>query len=898
MQQLEIKKKKGISPIWILPIVALAIGGWLLYRGIQDAGIDIEVNFKSGEGVTVGKTQVIYKGIPIGIVRGKDIHPQMKSVALQIEMDKRAEKGLVEDAKFWIVRPEVSAGRISALGTLLTGSYIAVQKGVSTVPSRKFTGLEEAPGIPDNAPGLHFMLTSDLLGSIQRGTQIYYKNIVIGEVQGHQLIGDQGVEIDCFIEPEHAHIIQTSTRFWNSSGITVTGGLSGFKVRVESAASLIYGGISLDTPEQTKDSPQAMNGHVFQLYEDYDAAEYGIKMTLQLPSAMGLSKGVSKVMYRGFEVGVVSDFIFNSDDPTQNVAAHILLDPKNEWILREGTEFWVVEPKLSVNRVEHLDTLIKGTHISFKPGTGEFRDDFIVVEQPQEEEILRPGKKFLLASENSKSFSIGAPVLYRKMQVGEIMSYDLTADGKEIEGKIFIYEKYAGLVKPDSVFWKTGGIKINASFDGVSVETGTVTSLIAGGVSFANIDTAKERKTHTKENTLFTLHESFHAATEATPALQPKGLNVHLRAESSKSFSAGSPILYKHIEVGEVTGVRLAENANDIILDLFIAENYAHLLHTTSRFYNVSGITVEGGLSGLEVNIGSVKSILKGGITFFTPVEGEPADEKTAFTLYDDYQSALDEDKTEIVFHFAKPEGLKEGVDVTYQGVSIGEVTKVEYGRDLHHVVVKAFLNSGMEQLFRDDSLVWLVTAEVSLSGIKNLDTLIKGPHIAVMPGEGPPVLELDALEEPPSMMDELRSGLNIVLEAPFLGSLKPNSPVYYRQFQVGSVMGSALSPTAQKIFIFVNIEEPYAALIHENTVFWNASGINVDAGIFSGVQVYTESFESILAGGIAFATPEGEEMGAPAWTGHHFDLQDRPDEDSLAWNPRIELTGSKLALN
>ena len=68
MQQPEIKKKKGISPIWILPIVALAIGGWLLFKGIQDAGIDIVVHFESGEGVTIGKTQVMYKGIPIGFV--------------------------------------------------------------------------------------------------------------------------------------------------------------------------------------------------------------------------------------------------------------------------------------------------------------------------------------------------------------------------------------------------------------------------------------------------------------------------------------------------------------------------------------------------------------------------------------------------------------------------------------------------------------------------------------------------------------------------------------------------------------------------------------------------------------------------------------------------------------
>lgn len=890
MQSPEIKKKKGISPIWILPVIALVIGGWLLFKGMRDAGIDIVVHFESAEGIKVGKTQVMYRGIPVGLVMGKDIQPGLNYVALQIEMDKKTKEGLVEDLKFWIVRPEVSAGRISALGTLLSGSYIAVQKGASKVASRDFKGLEEAPGLPENAPGLHFKLKSKVLDSIQRGTQIYYKNIVIGKVQGYSLIADECVEIDAHIDPEFAHLIKTGTRFWNSSGITVYGGLSGFKVRVESAASLIYGGISMYTPEQKKDSPQVDNGHIFCLYKDYDAAEYGIKMTLRLPSAIGLSKGVSQVMYRGFKAGVVTDFTFNTDDPKKSVTAHILIEPEAEWILREETEFWVVEPQLSINRVEHLDTILKGSHITFKPGNGEFHDTFVAVEQPIEDEILRPGKKFLLVSENSKSFSVGAPVVYREIQVGEVVTYDLTADGEHVKAKIFIYEKYAGLVRKDYVFWKDGGIKIKAGLDGVSIETGTMTSLIAGGVTFENPDSGNRKIMAAKANSSFTLYESHHDATEAVSALQPKGLNVHVRAESSKSFSAGSPLLYKHIEVGEITEVRLAENNNDIILDLFIKENFVHLLKKTSRFYNVSGITVEGGLPGFEVKTGSVRSILKGGISFFTPVEGTPADEKTTFILYDDYQSALDEDKTEIVLHFAEPEGLKEGVDVTYQGVTIGDVTEVKYSQDLQSVVVKAFVDEGMEKLFCDDSLVWLVTAEVSLFGVKNLDTLIKGPHIAVLPGQGTLVLELKALAGPPSMLAEVRGGLNIVLESPALGSLKPNSPVYYRQVRVGRVMDFALSPKAREVHIFVNIEEPYAALIHENTVFWNASGINVDAGIFRGLHIYTESMEAIIGGGIAFATPEDKKMGPPANQGHHFVLQDKMDKDWLDWKPEIKL--------
>ncbi len=627
MQQPEIKKQRGISPIWILPIVAMLVGGWLLYKGIQDAGVDIVVHFENGEGVTVGKTMVMFKGIPVGVVRSMDVDQNMKSIALTIEMDRRTKKNLVEDTMFWLVKPEISAGRISGLGTIISGSYIEAMPGQSKVPSRVFVALKEPPGLPEKEPGLHFKLKAQNLGSIQKGSNIYFKNIVVGSVQGYSLLEDDGVEIDGFIEPQFAHLVRTSTRFWNSSGIGFSGGLSGFKVRMESMATLIYGGVSLYTPEEKKDSPIACNGEVFTLYEDFDAAEYGIKMTLHLASAMGLAEGISKVMYRGFVAGVVSEFTFNQDEKN-SVTAHIVLDPEAEFALRENTKFWIVQPKFSVNRVENLETLIKGTHITFQPGDGEFADKFTAVEQPLAEEMLRPGRRYTLISENSKSFSIGAPVLFKKMQVGEVYAYDLSADGEHVESRIFIYEKYAHLIKDDSVFWKEGGVKIEASVTkGIKLTTGNMTTLIAGGVSFASSGSAENNNSQVKENTAFTLYESFHAATESVPALKPQGLNFRIKAASTKAFAVGSPILFKHIEVGEITGFSLDENDQNVILDVFICQKYAHLLKTTSRFYNVSGIAVEGGIGNFEIKIGSAASVIVGGLAFITPRDGEPADE-------------------------------------------------------------------------------------------------------------------------------------------------------------------------------------------------------------------------------------------------------------------------------
>ncbi|MBI5557825.1 MAG: MCE family protein [Deltaproteobacteria bacterium] len=885
----DVKKRRGISPIWILPIVALLIGGWLLYKAMREAPVEIVIHFDSAEGVTAGKTKVMYLGIPVGVVRDIVVDRGLQSVSLIIDMDRRTEEGLVEDMAFWIVRPEVSAGRISGLETLVSGSYIETRKGVSKVSCREFMGLPHAPAVPANARGLHFKLQADELGSVQRGTRIFFKNIEVGAVQGYALEDGERVTIDGYIEPQYKDLVRKETRFWNSSGITFKGDLSGFKIHLESMASLIYGGISLYTPEEKKDSPAAENGQLYALYKDFDEADYGIKMTLQLPSAMGLASGSSKVMFRGFEIGIVKNLTFNQDEK-HSVTAHILMDPSAEFVLRKETKFWVVKPQLSVNRVGNLETLVKGSYISLQPGGGETCDRFHVHEQPSYDEILEPGKRFTLVTDNSRSFSLGAPVLYRKLQVGEITGFDLAPDGNRVLAVIFIREKFAHLVRSDSVFWKAGGIKVEAGLDGINVETETITSMIAGGVAFASRELEQGADASAaKENTSFKLFENYNEAADAVTFLKPKGLSLRIRTSSLKSFAAGSPILFKQIEVGEITGFSLDEKGQDIILDVFIAEKYAHLLKKTSRFYNVSGISVEGSLAGIRLSTGSLKSIVEGGIAFYNPGKGGPAGENDLFALYDDFQAAEDADKTELTLHFTTPGGLKKGIEIRCQGIKIGEVKTVHYGRDRQSVVAQALADRGAETFFRQDTRVWLVSPEFNLSGVRNLDTVISGPYIEVMPGKGEITTELAAAETPP-LTNGAQGGLDIVLETATLGSLKRNSPLYYRQVPVGSVTGVELSPSAQQVWVHVFIKKPYDALIHENTRFWNSSGIRVDAGLFSGLRVDTESVEAIMAGGISLATPEGSGMGPEAGPGQHFLLRDKAEEDWLTWNPAIPL--------
>lgn len=885
-----IKEKKGISPIWILPLVALSIGAWLLYTSYRDAGISVTIHFDNAEGITPNKTQVMYKGVAVGVVERIYVDENLQGVSLRLKIDKKAKRGLVEDTKFWIVRPEISAGRISGLATILTGSYLAMQPGKSSVFTTQFEGLPEPPVIPPDSPGLHITLKADALNSLQKGSPVYTKNVQIGVIKGYRLTDDNYILIDIYIEPQFSHLIQVGTRFWNSSGITFEGNLqAGFNLKMESLASLIYGGISCGTPESLLDkSIQAVNGMVYQLYNSFDAAEYGLNMSLQLASGGGIIEGKTKIMYRGLEAGVVKKITLNND-AHHTVTAEILLDPRAEPILREGTRFWVIRPEVSIDGVHNLETIISGPYITFQPGEGEYRDHFIVEEGRMPKIISRSGKHFSLISPDSGSLEEGAPILYKKMVVGEITAVAFDPSVDAILTDILVYEEFSSLVKKSSVFWNISGIEVDASLSHFNLNLASLRTLLAGGIAFTNPETEKGAKVPPAEDgASFTLFGSFADAIENVSALRPRGIHLKLLSSADNNFNIGSPILYKKIPVGEILDFFLTDDSKYILFDILIKEKYTNLVNTTTRFYNFSGIDIQANLSGIEVQTGPLSSILNGGISFITPEEGEAVSEGVQFVLYENYEAALHQDSIPITVHLDKTGGVKDKTKITYRGIRIGSILRTRFTPGLREIVAEGIIYREAEDLLRENTSMWLVKPQFGLSGIRHLETALTGPYIDILPGGGNACTDFTLLPELPAA--NLQTGLNIILETPRLGSLARNSPVYYRQVQVGQVMGFELSPTAQNVWVRVNIRPKYASLIYSGTRFWPVSGIRASWGLFSGFDLSTESMEAIIAGGLAFATPPGEEMGEPAVNGDHFQLQEKSEKSWLDWSPMIML--------
>jgi len=761
--QAVVKKKKGISFIWVLPIIAALIGAWLLYKGVVEAPIEVVINFESAEGIAPDKTKVLYKGIQMGVVSAVSLSPDQKTVNVTVEFDQENKKLLVDTTDFWLVKPRLSLQGVSGLGTVLGGDYIAMAPGAGEgKPTRKFVALSEPPAVPDDAPGLHLILTSKDLATFEPGSPVYYEEIEVGDVESWEYTQDKNeTEIKIYVYPEFSTLVHKNTHFYNVSGIKIEGGITGFTLRTKSLTSILLGGIAFITPRNVSRGKPAQNGDRFELFEDYKEAEAGIPITIRFPSAKGLKEGHTKVLFEGVQAGYLKHIHFSPD--LSFVTADVMMDPRAEPHLLSDTQFWLSETKLSLTGVSGLEDLIGGKHIQVAVGgRGKPQREFVALDEP--------------------------------------------------------------------------------------------------------------------------------------PVLRARGPGLHIKLiDELGSIGRETPIYFKKVEVGVIESFTLNKETGKIEAQAFIEKEFQHFVKINSRFWNASGIDISGGLSGLKIRTESLESILASGIAFYTP-EDEPnagnAQKGDIFNLYPDFESTKKVEGVPIKITFDSASGLGEGTKIKYHGITVGEVESVSFSSSLEEVILSARLDDNAATLAREGTQFWVVKPEFGLAAISNLGTLITGDYIAVRPTKdgSTPTYEFVGLRRPP-VKEPAQWGLTIVLVNDNRGSIGVGNKVFYRDIVVGEVTSYELADTGDHVRIYLNIQQRYAPLVRENSVFWNASGVDVNFGLFSGLKIKTESFEAILAGGVAFATPDNADMGEPAKQNAVFPLQPKVQDEWRLWKPKIDLT-------
>jgi len=467
--------------------------------------------------------------------------------------------------------------------------------------------------------------------------------------------------------------------------------------------------------------------------------------------------------------------------------------------------------------------------------------------------------------------SRGTRILYRGEEIGAIHNVEHTKTGSRLVAGIL--PNYEYILKDTTQFWL---VEPDVSLSGV-----TDTEALFGG-SYIGLNVG-EGETKTQFNM---------SLTPPAKHLSAEGLQITLLARSGNVVSPGSQISYRGISVGQVDNVALDEVEDTVKINITIDEGYRNLVNGFTRFYNASGITVAGSLTDFVVKTESADAMIRGGISFYNPDEKENAiavNEGDQFKLHASVVHARKAGQA-ITIQFNDVAGLKTNTKIKYQDQDVGIVTRLHFDIDGYGATAIAYLNDAGRKFAVEGSKFWFERPELGLVGNKNLSSVIDGGFVRVAPGYGDLKTEFTAEDTAP-VTKQLTFGLNLKLVASELGSIRVGNPVLYRQVSVGEVIGVDLSPSSDKVEIYVNIASRYAPLVKAGSKFWNTSGFTMNAGLFSGVKVESESIETILAGGIAFATPEADEAAEQVKQGHTFELNDSVDGSWQNWRAKINIS-------
>jgi paraquat-inducible protein B len=282
----------------------------------------------------------------------------------------------------------------------------------------------------------------------------------------------------------------------------------------------------------------------------------GPTITIVFKAAQGVEAGKTFIKYKDVNIGQVTAVQLSSDHSKVEVTAKI--DKNAGDLMVEDAKFWVVEPRVTLSGVSGLGTLLSGNFIGFEVGKSNNKQrTFTGLEVPPIITSGQPGRQFVLKASDLGSLGIGSPIYYRRLQVGQVIAYDLSSDGKAMDIKIFVNAPYDKYVNPSTRFWNASGIEVSVGAGGVDVRTQSLVALLAGGLAFDTPPSAAKAEP-AAANAVFTLYSD-----QPTAMKQPDSISARYVLyfnESLRGLSVGAPVTVLGLQGGEVTDVGIDVN--------------------------------------------------------------------------------------------------------------------------------------------------------------------------------------------------------------------------------------------------------------------------------------------------------------------------------------------------
>jgi len=341
-----IRRQRPFSAVWIVPVLAAIITLYIAWHSYGQSGETILIKFNSADGLVAGQTQIKYRAVTLGTVSEISLDSKLQKVLVKAKMSLAAKDILTDKSQFWIVRPRFAPGNISGIETLVSGSYIQCDPGESKGNAEtSFTGLEEPPATRSDEHGAIFKLKTERLGSIGRGSPVYFRDINVGEVLSYN-IGDgfEPIILTVFVREPYDKIVNGNSRFWNTSSLMVNVGPTGLQIQLQSLQALLSGGIAFSTPKKDestnkKEETALEKDSFFKLYankQDADIADFHkpIAFVSYFDNSFKNIGAGSPVYIKGIQVGEVTavKLVMNYEKPEVKVQVHFILQPERAFL--------------------------------------------------------------------------------------------------------------------------------------------------------------------------------------------------------------------------------------------------------------------------------------------------------------------------------------------------------------------------------------------------------------------------------------------------------------------------------------------------------------------------------------------------------------------------------------
>ncbi|MCU0670798.1 MAG: MlaD family protein, partial [Myxococcota bacterium] len=281
-------------------------------------------------------------------------------------------------------------------------------------------------------------------------------------------------------------------------------------------------------------------------------SERGPEITITLASAEGLEAGKTEIKYKDVGVGLVENVELAKD--LSGVVVHARMVKGAERWLTEQTRFWVVKPRVAGGQVSGLGTLLSGSYIGVDPVTeGARARSFVALEEAPLVTMSEEGRHFTLRSDRAGAIDVGAPVYFRRIAVGQVISSELDPKDDFVTTRIFVRAPYDQRVRVDSRFWNASGFDATVSADGVMIDTQSIVSVLIGGIAF---DAPRgEAAAVAEAERVFPLYDNRHAADERH---YTNTVTWIVRFDQSvRGLTVGAPVEFRGIPIGQVTDVRI-----------------------------------------------------------------------------------------------------------------------------------------------------------------------------------------------------------------------------------------------------------------------------------------------------------------------------------------------------